>query len=189
MVTVFVALIAALFMIRRPRADGRPGLITALFVSITRGDRRGRQQVVSEFVPALVAIAGTNALFVQGIVPVTHTSALLTIPGAALGLLGICFAIWSLASLGRCFGILPEARGLVTRGPYARIRHPLYLAEIISTFGGLLSTLSLSTVPLFALFVGLQYWRARNEERVLRQTFPEYAEYQQRTWRILPGVH
>ena len=40
-------------------------------------------------------------------------------------------------ALGRCFGVLPEARGLVTHGPYRLVRHPLYLGEL-AAMGGLL---------------------------------------------------
>jgi protein-S-isoprenylcysteine O-methyltransferase Ste14 len=106
-----------------------------------------------------------------------------------LSLAGLVFAIVSLASLGRSFGIFPEARRLVTHGPYRWVRHPLYLAEITGALGGLLSSISIPTVAPFAVFVVLQYWRAMYEERALVQAFPEYAEYARKTWRILPGIH
>src|SRR5579884_4313 len=37
---------------------------------------------------------------------------------ALLLLAGMGWSLWSLAMLGRCFSVLPEVRGLVTRGPY-----------------------------------------------------------------------
>ena len=40
-----------------------------------------------------------------------------------------------LAKLGRSFSIMPEARVLVTGGPYAFARHPLYAVEIITILG------------------------------------------------------
>jgi protein-S-isoprenylcysteine O-methyltransferase Ste14 len=164
--TAFVGLIAILFVVRRPRVGERAGLL-----------------------PSLIALAGTNALVLTGLAPITETTPWLTVPGAALSGIGIVFALISLACLGRCFGIFPEARGLVIRGPYAYIRHPLYLAEITAALGGVLSALSPFTVALFGVFVLLQYARAIYEERALIQVFPEYRTYMQRTWRILPGLH
>ena len=48
---------------------------------------------------------------------------------------GLAFAIGSVAVLGRCFGILPDVRGLVTHGPYRWVRHPLYLGELTAVLG------------------------------------------------------
>jgi protein-S-isoprenylcysteine O-methyltransferase Ste14 len=61
---------------------------------------------------------------------------------------GITWALYSLSYLGRRFSIVPEARGLVTSGPYRLSRHPIYLGEIIAGFGLVLPT-------LFSLHVGV----------------------------------
>src|SRR5581483_11096310 len=107
---------------------------------------------------------------------------------AGLALVGILITLWSLATLGRCFGLFPEARGLVTRGPYRIVRHPVYVGELISGFGLLLPIVSVWTVLVFVAFVCLQLWRTRNEERALQVVFPEYAAYRARTARIVPGI-
>lgn len=165
-VTIFVALIAVLFMIRRRRVGPRAGLV-----------------------PAVVALLGMNAHVVGFLAPVTETALSFTIPGAVLGLAGTILMIVALACLGRSFGIMPEARRLVTVGPYRWVRHPLYLAEITAAVGGLLTSISVPTVSLFVIFVALQYARALYEERALTHVFPEYVDYAQHTWRILPGIH
>ena len=190
LVTVFVALIAVLFMIRRRRLGNQPGLIGALTsLALHPGDRRLRREVRERAIPALIAVAGTNAMGLLAFFPVTESSLFFTVPGAALGALGLALSGYSLACLGRCFGIFPEVRGLVTRGPYALVRHPLYLSEIIASLGGLLTTLSPFTLGIFLLFVALQYRRATYEEKVLVAAFPDYESYAQRTWRIVPGLH
>ena len=188
--TIFACLIAILFAVRRPRANQRMGLIAELGALMVRpGDAGLRKSVGRQVVPALVALAGTEALVVASLAPITETSELFVIPGTVLGAIGLTFAIISLGSLGRSFGVFPEARSLVTHGPYRWVRHPLYLAEIVSALGWLLVNLSVFSTANFIVFVGLQYWRTTFEERALSQEFPMYAEYRKRTWRILPGIH
>jgi protein-S-isoprenylcysteine O-methyltransferase Ste14 len=102
---------------------------------------------------------------------------------------GLAFAIGSVAVLGRCFGVLPDVRGLVTRGPYRLVRHPLYLGELTAVLGIVLG----SREPLWAgltwlVCVGLQLARTGYEERNIRAEFPEYAAYAARTKRLIPGV-
>jgi protein-S-isoprenylcysteine O-methyltransferase Ste14 len=102
---------------------------------------------------------------------------------------GLIFAIASLAVLGRCFGILPDVRGLVTRGPYRFVRHPLYLGELTSLLGIALGADRWPlAVALWLVCVGLQLVRTKYEERSLRAEFPEYSQYAERTKRLIPGV-
>lgn len=160
--------------------------LLAALLFVTRVRRRGPR---TGPLGALVALGGTCVFYLYGLLPTVDPSPERTIPGLVLLCIGLAFAIVSLASLGRCFGIFPEARGLVTRGPYASIRHPLYLAETIAAVGLILPALSVFSVGLLLVFVALQYARAVLEERALVQAIPEYAEYQRHTWRILPGIH
>lgn len=101
----------------------------------------------------------------------------------------LAFGAWLLVSaltLGRCFGILPEVRGLVTRGPYRLVRHPVYLGEL-GAFGGLVlaSPSRWNFGAAAALCVG-QYLRMRLEEQALKGEFPEYETYAARTPRLVP---
>jgi protein-S-isoprenylcysteine O-methyltransferase Ste14 len=102
---------------------------------------------------------------------------------------GLIFAIASLAFLGRCFGILPDVRGLVTRGPYRFVRHPLYLGELTALLGIALGADRWAlAVPLWLICAALQLVRTGYEERSLRAEFPEYGQYAERTKRLIPGV-
>jgi protein-S-isoprenylcysteine O-methyltransferase Ste14 len=120
--------------------------------------------------------------------PVTGEIVPLLVAPSVLVVVGTLWSIVSLAYLGRCFGIFPEARGLVTRGPYRWIR-PLYMGEITSSLGLVVASASPILFGVFIVFCGFQYWRARLEERVLTEAFPDYATYALRTARILPGLH
>jgi protein-S-isoprenylcysteine O-methyltransferase Ste14 len=107
-------------------------------------------------------------------------------------LIAVVSCAWLVAgalALGNCFGILPAARGLVTRGPFRLVRHPLYLGEL-GIYAGLLIA---SPGPLAfagaAVFFAAQWTRMRLEEDVLRSQFgSEYAAYAERTPRLVPAV-
>ena len=165
---VFLALVVVLFAIRR----------------------RGIKGHRATWTQAAVALIGTFLLNVVAYLPVedtTSTSALLASIGVVL--LGTVFTIWSLAVLGRCFGLLPEVRGLVLRGPYRLVRHPVYLGEIVAALGLLLAKPHPLVVALLAVFVVLQYGRTIFEERALSAAYPtEYPAYALRVPRLVPGV-
>jgi protein-S-isoprenylcysteine O-methyltransferase Ste14 len=101
---------------------------------------------------------------------------------------GIAWALYSLSYLGRRFSIVPEARGLVTSGPYRLVRHPIYLGEIVAGFGLVLPTLLSPHAVVFAVFLGAQLIRTYFEERVLRSTYPQYEAYARNTHRLIPFV-
>jgi protein-S-isoprenylcysteine O-methyltransferase Ste14 len=84
---------------------------------------------------------------------------------------------------------MAEGRQLITNGPYARIRHPLYLGEALSFLGLTLQYLSPLAVSIFVVQIGFQLVRMRNEEAVLASLFPEYESYKRRTARLVPGLY
>lgn len=106
-----------------------------------------------------------------------------------LVLIGNGFAVYILLHLGRSFSILPEARKLVTSGPYQVVRHPLYLAEAVATLGALIAFLSPWALLLVVVQIGLQIVRIHFEEKTLSETFPDYKDYAKKTWRLIPGIY
>jgi protein-S-isoprenylcysteine O-methyltransferase Ste14 len=108
---------------------------------------------------------------------------------AGLSLGGTVAATYVLFRLGRSFSIMPEARALVTTGPYRHIRHPLYLADFVASLGVMLQFAQPWAAALTAANLALQLWRMRYEERVLSRAFPDYAAYAARTWRLVPGLY
>jgi protein-S-isoprenylcysteine O-methyltransferase Ste14 len=101
---------------------------------------------------------------------------------------GIAWALYSLSYLGRRFSIVPEARGLVTSGPYRLVRHPIYLGELIAGVGLVLPTLLTLHAAVLALFLAAQVARTYYEERMLRSTYPQYEAYAKHTHRLIPFV-
>jgi protein-S-isoprenylcysteine O-methyltransferase Ste14 len=136
---------------------------------------------VLAFVVALGAVAFLRE-------PADANSTTLVVIGDFVALAACVWLLVSALTLGRCFGILPEARGLVTRGPYAIVRHPVYVGEF-GTFAGLL--IAAPTAWNFAAILAFcagQAVRMRLEEEALTREFPEYAEYAARTPAIVPGL-
>jgi protein-S-isoprenylcysteine O-methyltransferase Ste14 len=136
------------------------------------------------------AMIGSFALYGLFLVPGQGRSTDVWVLAASDLLLagGMAWALYSLTYLGKRFSIIPEARGLVTSGPYRLVRHPIYLGEIIAGFGLVLPTLFTLHILVFAVFVGAQVVRTHFEERVLRTTFPQYAGYARQTRRLIPYI-
>ena len=111
------------------------------------------------------------------------------VAGEVIVILSVAFTFTSVAFLGRCFGVLPEVRGLVMRGPYRVIRHPVYLGEIGAFVGFVVTSQHwLNIVPLL-VFIGSQLVRMRFEEEALTAEYPaEYGAYAARTPRLIPGL-
>jgi protein-S-isoprenylcysteine O-methyltransferase Ste14 len=140
-------------------------------------------------VGVIVALLSQLAVIAVGLFGARTDGGVAVLASDVLLIAGLAFAIGSVAVLGRCFGILPDVRGLVTHGPYRYVRHPLYLGELTAVLGIVLG----SRQPLWAgvtwiACLGLQLARTGYEERNISAEFPEYAEYAARTKRVIPGI-
>jgi protein-S-isoprenylcysteine O-methyltransferase Ste14 len=118
-------------------------------------------------------------------------SSLLAWTGVALCLVGFGLAISARWHLGRNWG-MPMSRKeqpeLVTNGPYALIRHPIYTGLILAMLGSAIGVnifWLVLLVPVSAYFI----YSARQEESAMLQLFPEqYAAYMARTGMLAPRL-
>lgn len=138
--------------------------------------------------PSMLAMAGTWSAGPLALLPIVNGEPAWTIAASALTVFGVAASCLALFTLGKHFGIRPRARGVVSRGVYSRIRHPLYVFETIAQLGTLIVVLSPLALAIFATYVAFQVGRALTEERLLAQTFPAYRDYMARTSRFIPGV-
>jgi protein-S-isoprenylcysteine O-methyltransferase Ste14 len=138
--------------------------------------------------PRLDAMFGTFLVYALPLFPPVDLGVAVVSVSTALIAGGTGAAVVILTRLGRSFSIMPEARRLVTSGPYRVVRHPLYLAELVATIGTFLQFASPATALVLLFQIGFQIRRILNEETVLRRIFPDYDAYARRTARLFPGI-
>ena len=117
-------------------------------------------------------------------------------PGAALGLplllAALALALYAAASLRPSnFSVLPEpvADGaLIERGPYRRVRHPMYAAVLLAGAGAVIANGDAIHALWLALLVLVLRTKIGREERLLCERYPGYAEYRRRVKALVPGL-
>jgi protein-S-isoprenylcysteine O-methyltransferase Ste14 len=109
-------------------------------------------------------------------------------------LIGMGLRVWAARTLGKYYTrtlLTTEEQKVISVGPYARIRHPGYLGDILlwSGFGVLSSNLVIAILfPI--MFVAAYLYRIRVEEKMLAASLGEqYARYRKRTFRLVPFVY
>jgi protein-S-isoprenylcysteine O-methyltransferase Ste14 len=136
--------------------------------------------------PRIAALLGTYLAFALAMLPRPDMPAAILAISSLLLIVGTAMSFAVLRWLGRAFSIMPEARRLVTNGPYRLVRHPLYICEEIGLIGVLIQVISPLAVAMWILHVVFQFRRMLNEERILAATFPDYEDYTRRTPRLIP---
>jgi protein-S-isoprenylcysteine O-methyltransferase Ste14 len=145
--------------------------------------------------PALVVDRSTSAriitaVSVSGPLLVRAGGSPLAPDGATVAILAVGCAIVVVGklSIGRSFGLMPANRGVVVRGPYTLVRHPIYAGYILTHVGFLLAHLTWVNAGLILVADSALIIRALAEERVLArdQTYREYCE--RVVWHLVPWV-
>ena len=171
-----------------------PALSAELLVAASFILRRPLQRTSVGWVPRAVAYAHSFLPMVFIELAGAHrpawlagtTSRLLSTTGAVLWLGGALLALWPLWQLRRAFSVEPQARELVTSGPYRFARHPIYASYALVNAGLLLRHPTLPFGTVLAAWALLLALRIRYEERVLQSAFPTYADYRARVGALGP---
>jgi protein-S-isoprenylcysteine O-methyltransferase Ste14 len=83
-----------------------------------------------------------------------------------------------------------EGQNLVSTGPYAIVRHPMYAGALIYLLGTPLALGSYWGIAVLAPMTPILIWRLVDEERVLEQRLPGYSDYKRKVqYRLAPGVY
>jgi protein-S-isoprenylcysteine O-methyltransferase Ste14 len=101
---------------------------------------------------------------------------------------GLGLVIVGKLALGRSFGIAPANRGVVMRGPYVLVRHPIYAGYLLTHAAFLVAHPTRWNVAVVLIADGALVVRALIEERVLSAD-AEYRTYCRRVgWHLVPGL-
>lgn len=106
----------------------------------------------------------------------------------ALGFLIVFFVFKENTFTGATIAVAPSQK-VVSTGPYAVVRHPMYSGALVMLFGTPLALGSWWGIVMFIPMIFTIAWRARDEERFLRDVLPGYEEYCQMVrYRLAPFV-
>lgn len=107
---------------------------------------------------------------------------------AIVSAIGFAIVVYGKISLGRSFGLIPANRGVVTAGPYAFVRHPIYSGYLITHVAFIAAYPTTTNIALILLADGALVWRALLEERVLAGDHAYRAYCSRVAWHLVPGV-
>ncbi|HMP72479.1 MAG TPA: methyltransferase [Kiritimatiellia bacterium] len=140
-------------------------------------------------IPSWVLVGGQLSLFgyllVSGSWMGWHGGWLLISGGAALG-------VWALATMKfRYLRVMPEVHPegrLLIHGPYRWVRHPMYSSLLLCSAGVVGGDPQGPRLAALAGLVVVLVVKLTREERMLREAFPDYAAYEEKTKRLVPGM-
>jgi len=111
--------------------------------------------------------------------------------GVLFCVLGIGFAVWARFHLGREWSSHPtvkEGHQLITSGPYAYVRHPIYTGILLAVLGSALAT-GIYWIIYFLIILIVFLRRVKIEEQLMTKMFPDqYPKYKARTKALIPFI-
>ncbi len=112
------------------------------------------------------------------------------LPAIIVALPALAFGIWTLLhNRPGNFNIRPSLREgaqLVMDGPYALVRHPMYVCVLWCGIAAVVLYATALKLLLLVLLFAVLNTKAAMEERLLLEAFPEYTEYMDKVGRFLP---
>ncbi len=148
---------------------------------LRRFQRRRRVVIAALGLLALIPILGAAPLIARA----SAAGALIHLAALACVALGVFIRTWAALHVGG-----RKQRELVTSGPYALVRNPLYVGTLVAAFGIGLAFGSIVIAALLALLAFLVFdWIVKLEERRLRDEFgaATFDAYLASTSRWLPA--
>ena len=112
--------------------------------------------------------------------------------GAAITAGGLLFAVWARRHLGKNWSqavTLKEGHELITSGPYALVRHPIYTGLLLGFVGCAVARGEWRGLLAVALVFGALWHKLKLEEKWMRVQFGQsYEAYSRRVTALVPYV-
>jgi len=113
--------------------------------------------------------------------------------GAALTACGLLFSLWARHRLGQNWSVavtVKENHELITSGPYALVRHPLYVGLLLALLGCAVAVGEWRGLLAVALALSVFWPKLRLEEKWMREQFGEsYENYSRQVRALLPYIY
>jgi protein-S-isoprenylcysteine O-methyltransferase Ste14 len=148
--------------------------------------------------PIIPAVALLLQPSIAGLDNRLHWSDIVPVPGVWAGLVTVAIG-WALVNWAELINPffsgairIQADRGqrVITKGPYAIVRHPGYAAGILAAFAGALALNSLiSIIPVAVIALPILVYRTIIEDQMLHEELPGYSDYAARVrYRLIPGI-
>ena len=135
-----------------------------------------------------IAASGAMLILPCFMRPIDRSTGALATVGLVFELIGVILTQVARVYMGRSFGILPANRGIVSKGPFRWVRHPIYFGWLILSIGYSMSYANPRNTILIVATLPFMVWRIDQEEAHLSAD-PEYRGYMVHVrYRLLPGV-
>ncbi|MCU1285273.1 MAG: protein-S-isoprenylcysteine methyltransferase [Acidobacteriales bacterium] len=165
--------VAASFLLRRPLAQQAKGLGPRIAAYVGTFMMVAFVRLASSYYPAWVE--HTNGLLLNRL-------------GISFWFIGTLFGLYSLWYFRHAFSLVPQARELVTSGPFRIARHPIYLSYVLQYIGIWLTHKTTAMGIVLVLWFAVMLIRMKYEEALLMAVFPEYALYKLQVRAIYPRL-
>lgn len=123
--------------------------------------------------------------------PYGAASEVIGIIGVGFILLGSAVLLYSFLALGNSLTAMPipkQGGQLITTGFYSRVRHPIYFGLLVMGFGVILDAGYWPQIIIYLFLLTLLNLKADWEESMLREKYPQYKSYAEKTPRFFPRL-
>jgi protein-S-isoprenylcysteine O-methyltransferase Ste14 len=135
-----------------------------------------------------IAASGAMLILPCFMRPIDRSTGALATVGLVFELCGVMLTQVARVYMGRSFGVLPANRGIVSKGPFRWVRHPIYFGWLVLSIGYAMSYANPRNVILIVATLPFMVWRIDQEEAHLRAD-SEYRGYMDHVrYRLVPGV-
>jgi protein-S-isoprenylcysteine O-methyltransferase Ste14 len=135
-----------------------------------------------------IAASGAMLILPSFMRPVDRSTGALATFGLVFELIGVILTQVARVYMGRSFGVLPANRGIVSKGPFRWVRHPIYFGWLILSIGYAMSYANPRNTILIVATLPFMVWRIDQEEAHLSADLAYRAYMDHVHYRLLPGV-